>query len=103
MLRSYHVEGAWKSAEAVRKNETKFSVLLINPLSLLLGLASVQLMMATAHIIVFLFLVKKGFIDNSQLPNGTAQYFSNTSTTIYAAQFFFFISNVRIFVVSMTN
>ena len=63
-------------------------------LSFLLSIATFQLAMATAHVIVILLFLKEGFISHGDVPGSSAIYFANTSTAIYAAQLFFYMINV---------
>ena len=95
MLRSSLVEELRGCTKAVYLVSTYNVLKLIFEPRLLLALATLQLTLATAHIIVFIIFLKEGFVDHGNAPQGSTNYFANTSTAIYAAQLFFYMTNVR--------
>ena len=62
--------------------------------SLLLGLATAQLLVATAHMVSFLCLLIQGFIKHSRDPGGSDAYFLTFSVSPYVAEVFFLGFNV---------
>ena len=64
-------------------------------LRFLLGVASFQLVLATAHYLTVLMDLIGGFIASGHDVIGADEYFQNASHPVFIAQIFFYYTNVR--------
>jgi hypothetical protein len=66
-------------------------------LSLLLGIATLQLVISTAHYITTLLDLIGGFIIHVNDPTGSDGYFADAAHRAYIAELFFYFTNVSAF------